>query len=183
VARLPRLVLMTLVILVGGPLSVLGSVMAHRAHRQLADVKTAKQPSADRGGTTARGKQAAAAPTELNRRDDTSTRKVSAPVRAVVGDGATSASASGTLRRAPKSRSVLLSLLSHALAQSAGHNDEFDSGDTPDLVDDDCPQGYGALAFPGLSLPTLAARALAPNLWGIQPSIGHPHGDDEPPRV
>jgi hypothetical protein len=184
VARFPRLVLMTLVILVGGPLSVLGCVIVHRAHRQFADVKTAKRPSEYRGDTRAPAKEAVSAPTEQNWRHDTSTeRKVSAPARADKGDAATWISASGTLRRAPKSRSVLLSLLSHALAQSAGQNDEFDSGDTPDLVDDDCPQGYGAIAFPGLSLPALAAPDLAPNLWGIQPSIGHPHGDDEPPRV
>jgi hypothetical protein len=173
-----------MLVVVGGPLSVLGSGIVQLAQRHPADLKIEKQAAGYRGDTGAPAK-AAATPAERNRQVDRGTgRTLAAPVRAHVGDTATSTSASGMLRRAPKSRSVLLSLLSYALAQSAGQaHDEFDSGDTPDLVDDDCPQGYAAIAFPGLSLPTLAAPDLAPNLWGIQPSIGHPHGDDEPPRV
>ena len=79
---------------------------------------------------------------------------------------------------------MLLALLAQALAEPSDQaEDEFDAGDTPDLVDDESPQSYANMPFPRLSLPTLAALDLAQNLWGIQPSIGHPHGDDEPPRV
>jgi hypothetical protein len=135
---------MTLVIVVGGPLSA-GCGVVERAHRQLGEGKT---------------------------------------VRQLTGATASTSATSGTLRRAPKVGGVLLSLLSQALAEPSGQgDDEFDSGDTPDLVDDESPQSYANIPFRGLSLPTLAAPDLAQNLWGIQPSMGHPHGDDEPPRV
>jgi hypothetical protein len=65
----------------------------------------------------------------------------------------------------------------------AERDDEFEMGDAPDLFDDDCPQGFAVAAFSGLSIPSPPALYVEPNLWGIQPSIGHPHGDDEPPRV
>jgi len=136
---------MTLVIVVGGPLSALGCGVVERPHRHHGEGKT---------------------------------------VRQLTGAATSTSATSGTLRRATKPRSVLFSLLSQALAVSAGQaDDEFDSGETPHLVDDESPQSYANIPFPGLSLPTLAAPDLAQNLWGIQPSIGHPHGDDEPPRV
>jgi len=62
-------------------------------------------------------------------------------------------------------------------------DDEREVGDSPDLLDDDGPQGFVVIAFAGLSMPRLAAFSVEPNLWGIQPSFGHPQGDDEPPRV
>jgi hypothetical protein len=62
-------------------------------------------------------------------------------------------------------------------------DDELEVGDSPDLLDDDGPQGFVVMAFAGLSMPRLTALSVEPNLWGIQPSFGHPQGDDEPPRV
>jgi hypothetical protein len=145
VAPFLRLLVMTLVIVVGGPLSALGCGVVERAHRPVGEGKT---------------------------------------VRQLAGAATSTSGTPGTLRRATKARGVLLALLSQALAQPTGQaEDEFDAGDTPDLVDDESPQSYANIPFPGASLPTLAAPDLAQNLWGIQPSIGHPHGDDEPPRV
>ncbi|HMI82785.1 MAG TPA: hypothetical protein VK550_01765, partial [Polyangiaceae bacterium] len=60
---------------------------------------------------------------------------------------------------------------------------EFEVGSGPDLADDDVPQGFVAPAFSGLWMPRLRTRYVEPNLWGLQPSSGHPRGDDEPPRV
>jgi hypothetical protein len=79
----------------------------------------------------------------------------------------------------------MLYVLSHALAdgEAMGEDDEFEAGDAPDLFDDDFPQGFAAVAFSGLSIPRQTALFVERNLWGIQPSIGHPQGDDEPPRV
>jgi hypothetical protein len=172
---------MTLVMLVGGLLSALGCGVLERAHRPIGQAKVAGQLT----GTETRN---GATPNEQARhsRPDDKRRP-----RSATGDARHSASStnplaavSATLRRVVKARSVLLSLLSHALAESAGQaNDQFDSGDAHDLVDDDCPHGYAVIAFPALSLPVFVAPDLAPNLWGIQPSIGHPHGDEEPPRV
>jgi hypothetical protein len=100
-----------------------------------------------------------------------------------VGQPTTSTSA-GRLRPSGRGLGVLLSLLSHALADAAlGAGDELDMGDPPDVLDDDCPQGFVINLFSYLSVPAFAAPDMAPNLWGIQPSIGHPQGDDEPPRT
>jgi hypothetical protein len=81
----------------------------------------------------------------------------------------------------------LLSLLSRALADDGnieeGTDAEFEMGDDPDLADDDGPQGFVAAASAELWTPRFPAPYLEPNLWGIQPSIGHPRGDDEPPRI
>jgi hypothetical protein len=164
---------MTLVMLVGGLLSALGCGLLERAHRPI-----------DPGTEAANG----ATPNEQarqNRPDDKRRpRSAAADVRDSAGSTNPVAAVSATLRRVVKARSVLLSLLSHALAESAGQaNDQFDSGDAPELVDDDSPQGYAAVAFPAFSLSVFVAPDLAPNLWGIQPSVGHPHGDEEPPRV
>jgi hypothetical protein len=102
-----------------------------------------------------------------------------------VGDSATSAG-SGTLRSARR-RSGLLSILSRAFAAHGetdrGIEAEFEMGDGPDLADEEGPQGFVADAWPGLRMPRLPAPYLEPNLWGIQPSNGHPRGDDEPPRA
>lgn len=86
-------------------------------------------------------------------------------------------------------RRGLLSALARALgdvpsdASGGDPDNEFELGDSPDLLDDDGPQGFVVIAFSGLSMLPLAAFSGEPNLWGIQPSIGHPRGDDEPPRV
>jgi len=103
-----------------------------------------------------------------------------------VGDSATSP-CSGAVRSAFRGRSELLSILSHALMghsdEQGGAGDEFEGDEGPDLADDDCPQGFVAAAsFSGLSIPRCPAPYVESNL-GIQPSIGHPRGDDEPPRV
>jgi hypothetical protein len=84
-----------------------------------------------------------------------------------------------------KGRGGLLALLSHALADSdRDPADEFEPGDTPDLVGDDCPQAFTfAPSLSGFSGSRPRKALVAPNLWGLQPSLGHPHGDDEPPRV
>jgi hypothetical protein len=105
-----------------------------------------------------------------------------------VGELATS-SAADTFRASSHGRGGLLSVLTRALGDApadssdAEQNDEFEVGDSPDLADDDGPQGFVVVAFSGLFMPRLAALSVEPNLWGIQPSIGHPRADDEPPRV
>jgi hypothetical protein len=104
-----------------------------------------------------------------------------------VGGMATS-TPSGTFRASLHGRGGLLSALARALSDAgdpsdAAQDDEFEVGDSPDLVGDDCPQGFVLIAFSGLSMPRVPAFSVEPNLWGIQPSIGHPRGDDEPPRV
>jgi hypothetical protein len=167
--------------LVGGLLSALGCGVLERAHRPMGQAKAARQLT---GTEAANG----ATPNEQARHNRPDDRRRPRSAAGDVRDSASStnpvAAVSATLRRVVKARSVLLSLLSHALAESAGQaNDQFDSGDAPELVDDDCPQGYAAIAFPAFSLPVFVAPDLAPNLWGIQPSVGHPHGDEEPPRV
>ena len=105
--------------------------------------------------------------------------------RTDVGDSATPAS-SGVLRQASRGRAGLLSIFSRALAADGatdGNEAELEMADHPDLVDDDGPQGFIAGARSELWLPRLPAPYLEPDLWGIQPSIGHPRGDDEPPRI
>jgi hypothetical protein len=109
------------------------------------------------------------------------------PRAADVGEIATSAS--NALCASSHSRGALLAAFERALGdaptdESDGDpSDEFELGDAPDFFDDDGPQGFVVVAFSGLSMPRLAALCVEPNLWGIQPSIGHPQGDDEPPRV
>jgi hypothetical protein len=100
----------------------------------------------------------------------------------------TTSTTSNVVRSASRGSGGLLAALSRAMSDppvdsSESEQDEFEVGDSPDLFDDDCPQGFVILAFPGLTMPRLAALSVEPNLWGIQPSIGHPQGDDEPPRV
>ena len=174
---------LTFVMLVVGLWSASGCGVVERAHRQLAESKAAREAAGHRGGTGAAAQSASASRQEAPSKGRPRSTSAHLPH---VGDAATSTTATSgtTLRRAGKARGVLLSLVSHALAQSHGQaGDELASDEAPDLVDDECPQGYAAIPFPGLSLPTLAAPDLAPNLWGIQPSMGHPHGDEEPPRV
>ncbi|MET0592407.1 MAG: hypothetical protein ABW133_06895 [Polyangiaceae bacterium] len=177
-ARLIRLVL-TFFVLVGGALSALGcdgvDVPRERVERaQLTLDAAALNPpeSKEKGASVRRSSK---------RTDPKTSARLPAPH---VGDSATPRF-SGTLRVVAKGRGTFLSLLSHALADSElGQPDEFEPADAPDFVDDDCPQAFAVTPH----LSELSRRAavkplVAPNLWGIQPSVGHPHGDDEPPRV
>jgi len=94
---------------------------------------------------------------------------------------------SGRVRQRSRGRSGLLGFFPPALAAAgeagAEHMNDIDVGDAPDLVDDDGPQGFVAGVFPAVWKHRHPAPYLEPNLWGIQPSTGHPRGDDEPPRV
>ena len=103
-----------------------------------------------------------------------------------VGDVAPSAG-SGTVRPATRGRAGLFSLISRALTAEGdtggGPDAEFEMGDDRDLADDDGPQGFVAAASSDLWTLRLSAPYLEPNLWGIQPSVGHPRGHDEPPRI
>ena len=178
VARFVRLLLTLFVlVLASGPASALGSWAGHREN----DVA----PSAATSAAPLR----ASAPTRDERHDVGVERKGvghSRSHKADVGHSATSPGAD-TVRPTSRGRSGLLGLLSRALAATGdieeGNADEFEGSDAPDLIDDDGPQGYVAGALSELSMPRLSGSFYESGLWGIQPSIGHPRGDDEPPRL
>lgn len=77
----------------------------------------------------------------------------------------------------------MFSLLSRTFSAYSEKDAQFEMGDDSDLADDDAPQGFVAAACSDLWIPRLSACYIEPNLWGIQPSVGHPLGDDEPPRA
>jgi hypothetical protein len=113
-----------------------------------------------------------------------------ARVVSIAGDvGGVVTSTSGASCAPLHGRGGLLVALARALGEPPSvasddePDDELEAGDSPDLFDDDGPQGFVVIAFAGLSMPRLAALSVEPNLWGLQSSFGHPQGDDEPPRV
>jgi len=177
VARFVRL-LMALFVLVGGPLSALGANAWAAPLREAAAARSAASNAIS--GPRARD---CSEPTRALHRAESSAQARLSPN---VGDSATPAG-SDTLRPASRGRAGLLSLLSRALGDDGGVDGgtdaEFEMGDDPDAADDDGPQGFVAAASAELWTPRLPAPYLEPNLWGIQPSTGHPRGDDEPPRI
>jgi hypothetical protein len=176
VARFLRL-LLTLFVLLSGPLSALGSRMLAAHGDDTASKSRAELPF----------------PASLPPRDEhsavTPSRPATPPIRLTTADvgRSTTSPGSGTVRPTSRGRSGLLSLFSRALAAAsdieAANEDGFEGCDPPDLVDDDGPQGFVAGALSELSMPRLSGSYSESDLWGIQPSIGHPRGDDEPPRV
>jgi hypothetical protein len=180
VARFLRL-LITLVVLVIGPLSALGCGFVGETERQPVDARPA-----------ARAAKRPLPPSTKVRDEHTANAQKSAGTARVrlattdVGGPATS-TGTDTWRAPSRGRAGLLSILSRMLAGSStvegGEDNEFEVGDGLDLVDDDGPQGSVAAAFSGPSIQGLPALCVESNLLAIQPSIGHPRGDDEPPRV
>jgi hypothetical protein len=180
VARLLRLVL-TFVVLVGGALSALGCGVIDETPARVERAQLILDATALRPMLT-RAKSPPARLVAAKRSDPKATSSRAEAFR--VGDSSTPRF-SGTLRGISKARGTLLALLSHALADShEAQHDEFEPGDAPDLVGDDCPQAVAVAPSPCGVLARRPSKPLvAPNLWEIQPSLGHPRGDDEPPRV
>jgi hypothetical protein len=149
---------MTLVVLVGALLSDLGCGVRDHSARSI-DVAIATMHVAE-----------------------TRTSMPVAQTRTHVGHS-TTRSIKSSVRQGARPRGVFVALFSQALAPSCEGGDEFEPGDDPDLARDDGSQGFAVVPFAGLSMPELEAPFVAPYLWGIQPALGHPHGDEEPPRV
>jgi hypothetical protein len=175
VARLLRL-LLTLFVLVSGPTAALGcAAMAAPRSEAVTPISSSDNALSCAG--------------RHDRSEQSERRKGSDQVRLLAADVGHSANSqgSGSVRSASRGRSVLASLLSRALG-SAGDTagdtqDELEAGDTADLADDDGPQGFVGAVW---SEPMMARRPtpyIETNLRGIQPSLGHPRGDDEPPRL
>jgi hypothetical protein len=180
VARLLRLVL-TFVVLVGGALSALGCGVIDETAGRVERAQLILDATA-LGPLNTQAKSSPARRIAAQRTDRTATSGRAEALR--VGDSS-NPRFSGTLRGVSKGRGSLLALLSHALADShEAEHDEFEPGDAPDLVGDDCPQAVAVAPSPcGVSARRPGKPLVAPNLWEIQPSLGHPRGDDEPPRV
>lgn len=162
--------LVTLLVLVSGPLSMPG-VRVERAARALAEAIETQTIAAkdaqrkDRRATDASG---------------TARQRLTS---ADVGDETTRPLA-GKVRSSTRASGGWLGVLSQALGDSAyADTDEIDTTDLPSDAESDGWQPFTVVTFSELHLLGPAATLVEPNLWGIQPAIGHPLGVDEPPRA